>query len=69
MFYFNQFLHNISNFFKNLILIIFKWIKSNYVYVYEIKKKISCMNAFTFHNDMKPHDTKMQVTNQKNSII
>jgi hypothetical protein len=36
MFYFNQFLHNISNqFFKNLILIIFKEIEANYLYVYQ----------------------------------
>jgi len=34
MFYFNQFLHNLSNQnFKNLILIIFKEIKTNYLYV------------------------------------
>jgi hypothetical protein len=30
-----------------------------------MKKKISHINVFTFHNDMKPHDTKMQVTNKK----
>jgi hypothetical protein len=24
---------------------------------------------FTFHSDMKPHDTKRQVTTQKNKMI
>jgi len=39
MFYFNQFLHKILNqLFKNLILIRFKGIEANYLYVY--KKKI-----------------------------
>jgi hypothetical protein len=34
MFYFNQFLHNLSNQnFKNLILIRFKEIEANYLYV------------------------------------
>jgi hypothetical protein len=34
MFYFNQLLHNLSNQnFKNLILIIFKEIEANYLYV------------------------------------
>jgi hypothetical protein len=38
MFYFNQFLHNLSNqFFKNLILIRFKGIEANYLYVYQKK--------------------------------
>jgi hypothetical protein len=36
VFYFNQFLHNISNqFFKNLILIRFKGIEANYLHVYQ----------------------------------
>ncbi len=68
MFYYNQFLHNLSNqFFKNLILIRFKGIEVNYLNVYKINliKKISHMTFFfTFHSDMKPHDTKRQVTNQ-----
>jgi len=35
MFYFNQFLHNLSNqFLKNLILILLKKIEANYLYVY-----------------------------------
>jgi len=34
MFYFNQFLHNLSN----LILIIFKGNEVNYLYVYQKKK-------------------------------
>jgi hypothetical protein len=56
IFYFSEFWHNLSNQnFKNLILIRFKGIEANYLYVY---KKI--------HNDMKPHDTKRQVTTQKN---
>ncbi len=36
MFYFNQFLHNVSKKkFKNLILIRFKGIETNYLYVYQ----------------------------------
>jgi hypothetical protein len=36
MFYFNEVLHNFSNqFFKNLILIKFKGIEANYLYVYQ----------------------------------
>jgi len=36
LFFFNQFLHNFSNqFFKNLILIRFKGIEANYLYVYQ----------------------------------
>ncbi len=38
MFNFNQFLCNVSNhFFKNLILIRFKGIEANYLYVYQTK--------------------------------
>jgi len=49
MFYFNQFLHNPSDqFFKNLILIRFKKIEANYLYVYQTNfiLKISYMNIF-----------------------
>jgi hypothetical protein len=36
VFYFNQFLHNLSNqFFKNLILIRFEGIEANYLYIYQ----------------------------------
>jgi hypothetical protein len=36
VFYFNQFLHNLSNqFFKNLIFKRFKRIEANYLYVYQ----------------------------------
>jgi hypothetical protein len=36
VFYFNQFLHNLSNQnFNNLILIRFKGIETNYLYVYQ----------------------------------
>jgi hypothetical protein len=36
MFYFNRFLHNLSNhFFKKLILTLFKGIEVNYLYVYQ----------------------------------
>jgi len=36
VFYFNQILHNLSNqFFKNIILIKFKRIQANYLYVYQ----------------------------------
>jgi len=36
VFYFNQFLHNLSNgFLKNLILIRFNKIEANYLYVYQ----------------------------------
>jgi hypothetical protein len=48
MFYFNQFLHNLSNhFFKNLIFIRFKEIEANYLYVYQKKfiYKIDHMNC------------------------
>ncbi len=51
MFYFNPFLHNLSN----LILIGFKGIEANH-------KKF----FFTIHSDMKPGDTKRQVTTQTN---
>jgi hypothetical protein len=72
VFYFNQFLHNLANhFLKNLILIKFKGIESNYFYVYQKNfiLKNSHMNFFTFHNGMKPHDTKRQVTTQKYKMI
>jgi hypothetical protein len=73
MFYFNQFLHNLSNqFFKNLILIRFKGIEANHLYVYQTNfiLKIRDTNfIFTFHSDMKPCDTKSQVTTQKSKII
>ncbi len=48
MFYFNQFLHNLLNQnFKNLILIWFKGIEANYLYVYfKNHLKISYMNCF-----------------------
>jgi len=48
MFSFNQFLYNVSNqFFKNLILIRFKRIEANYLYVYQTNfiLKISHMNC------------------------
>ncbi len=67
MFYFNQFLHNISNhFLKNLILKRFKVIEANYLYVYQTNFIFKLVNElfFTFHSDMKPHDTKMQMTTQ-----
>jgi hypothetical protein len=36
VFYFNQFLHNLSNkVFKNIILIRFKEIEANYLYIYQ----------------------------------
>jgi hypothetical protein len=62
-FYFNQFLHSLSNqFFRNLISIRFKGIEVNHLYVYQTNfiKKISHMNC-----DMKLHDTKRQVTTKK----
>jgi hypothetical protein len=68
MFYFNQFLHNLSNqFFKNFTLITLKGIRVNYLYVYQTNffLKMSHMKKITFHNDMKPHDTKRQVTTPK----
>ncbi len=68
MFYFNQFLHKFSNlFFKNLILIRFKGIEANYLYVYQTNfiLKISHMIVFTFHSDMRLGDIKRQVTTQK----
>ncbi len=69
MSYFNQFLHNLSNqFFKNLMLIRFKRIEANYLYVHQTNfiKKLSHMKFFyTFHHDMKSCDTKRQVTTQK----
>jgi hypothetical protein len=69
MFYFNHFLHNLSNQnFKNLILIRFKKIEANYLYVCQTNfiLKISHINLFfTCHGDMKPCDTKRQVTTQK----
>jgi hypothetical protein len=49
MFYFNQFLHNLSNqFFKNLILIRFERIEANYLYAYQTNfiLKINHMNWF-----------------------
>ncbi len=72
MFYFNQFLHNLSNHsLKNLILIRFKKIETNYLYVYQKKFILKLVNefVFTFHSDMKPHDTKMQVRTQKYKMI
>jgi len=64
MFNLNQLLHK----FSNLILIIFKGIEMNYLYVYQtnfVLKKKSYESLFTFHSDIKPHDTKRQVTTQK----
>jgi hypothetical protein len=64
MFYLNQFLHNFSNF----ILIRFKGIQPNYLYVYQtnfVQKNELYELFFTFHSDMKPCDSKMQVTTQK----
>ncbi len=49
MLYFNQILHNLSNqFFKIFILIRFKEIEANYLYVYQTNfiLKISHMNCF-----------------------
>ncbi len=72
MFYFNQFLHNFSNhFLKTLILIRFKGIEANYFYVYQTNLILKLGNElfFTFHSDMKPHDTKMQGTTQKYKMI
>jgi len=49
MFYFNQFLYNLSNqFCKNLILIRFKEIEANYLYVYQENfiLKINYVNCF-----------------------
>jgi hypothetical protein len=49
MFYFEQFLHNLSNqFFKNLILIKIREIEANYLYVYQTNfiLKISHMNWY-----------------------
>jgi hypothetical protein len=67
MFYFNEVLHNLSN----LILLRFKGIEANYLYVYQTNfiLKISHMNFFTFHSDMKPHNTKRQVTISKKIMI
>jgi len=62
--YLNQFLHIFSNF----ILIRFKGIETKYLYVYQtnfLLKNYSYELSFTFHNDMKPHDTKRQVPTQK----
>jgi hypothetical protein len=60
-FYFNQFLNDLSNqLFKNLILIRFKGIEANHLYVYQTNfiSKIKSMNFLkTFHSDMKPCDT------------
>jgi hypothetical protein len=72
VFYFNQFLHKFSNlFFKNLILIRFKGIEANYLYVYQTNfiLKISHMTVFTFHSDMRPGDIKRQVTTPKKKPI
>jgi hypothetical protein len=72
VFYFNQFLHNLSNkVFKNIILIRFKEIEANYLYIYQKNsfKKLVTWFFFTFHSDIKPHDTKRQVTTQKNKMI
>jgi hypothetical protein len=47
MFYFNQFLHIFQiNFFKNIILVTFKRIEANYLYVYQtnFSLKTSHMN-------------------------
>ncbi len=58
MFYFNQFFHNLSNhFLKNLMLIRFKRIEANYLYVYQ-RKFILKISHMTF-------DTKRQVATQK----
>jgi hypothetical protein len=49
MLYFNQILHNLSNqFLKNIILIWFKEIETNYLYAYQTNfiLKISHMNFF-----------------------
>jgi hypothetical protein len=59
-------------FFKNLILIRFKGIETNYLYVYQTKfhlKDYSYELFFTFHTNMKPCDTKKQVTTQENKMI
>jgi hypothetical protein len=69
VFYFNQFLQNLSDQnFKNLILIRFKGIEANYLYVYQTNfiVKISHMKFLLLYFIlMKPCDTKRQVTTQK----
>jgi hypothetical protein len=50
-FYFNQFLHNLSNqFFKNLILIRFKGIETNYLYVYQTNFILKISHMIDFYN-------------------
>ncbi len=67
MFYVNQFLH----YYSNHILIRFERIEANYLYVYQTSfiTKNSHELVFTFHSDMKPRNTKRQVTTQKNKMI
>jgi hypothetical protein len=48
-------------FLKNLVIIIFNGIETNYFYVYQTNFILKINNS-----DMKPCDTKRQVTTQKN---
>jgi hypothetical protein len=70
--YFNQnFQKNSNKVFKDLILIRFKGIKFNYLYVYKknfISKISHTWIGFTFHSDMKACDIKRQMTTQKNKM-
>jgi hypothetical protein len=50
MFYFDQFLHNLSNhFFKNLILIRFKGIEANHLYVYQTNFTLKVRDMILFY--------------------
>jgi hypothetical protein len=56
------------NFFLNLILVRFKGIEANYLFVYQthFNLKISHMIFLKiFHSDIKPRDTKRQSDNPK----
>ncbi len=72
-FYFNQFLHYLLNQnFKNLILIRFKGIEANYLYV--LSNKLHLKNQLyeffkTFHNGTKPCDRKKASDNPKKKTI
>ncbi len=55
MLYFNQFLHK----FSKLILITFKRIEANYLYVYQANFALKFQSYELFFTcDMKPHETK-----------
>jgi hypothetical protein len=72
MLYINQlFLFFSNQFFNNLILIRFKGIEANYLYIYPKKFTLKLVIGifFTLHGDMKPCDTKRQMTTTKNKMM